>query len=114
MILREGEKVHVMIRRRFDGDLRRHFIGLVTDVEGTLARVDGYVFVFESSLNRYHRRDDRRTRILSLSDAGNIINILPSGSDIEAAYYTASDDGHLVVTDGRAFSLDINEFGHSQ
>ncbi len=27
MVLAQGEKVHVILRRNFEGDLRRHFVG---------------------------------------------------------------------------------------
>jgi len=34
-----------MIRRNFETDLRRHFIGEITAVSGILVRVDGYFYL---------------------------------------------------------------------
>ena len=34
MVLQSGEKVHIVTRRMFDGDLRRHFAGEVKAVAG--------------------------------------------------------------------------------
>ncbi len=114
MILEQGEKVHVMVRRAFERDLRRHFIGKVIDVSGVLARMEGHVYVHDAAANQYIRRPDRRIRVFSLADAGNIINILPQEADLEQAKYTQVQGKKLVVTDGRTFTLDINEFGAMQ
>ncbi|MBU0640519.1 MAG: hypothetical protein KKB50_16775 [Planctomycetes bacterium] len=57
------------------------------------------------------RRPEVRTRVLSLVDAGNIINVLPKEAQVEQAIYTMSPENRLVVTDKATFTLDINEFG---
>lgn len=80
-------------------------------VGNNLARVEGHAFIFDGSLNQYTRKPERRTRLIGLGDSGFIINILPLAADIDAAIYTFTRDGEMVVTDGKNFSLDINEFG---
>jgi hypothetical protein len=112
-ILRPGETVHVVTRRLFPEEIRRHFLGTCTAVEGTLARVEGHAFVFDSRRNEYERRPELRTRLFALADAGLIVNILPSSVEIDALSYRVLD-GHLVLTDGRDFRLDINEFSGSR
>jgi hypothetical protein len=111
MILRVGEKIHVMIRRRFEGDLRRHFVGEVAEVGENAARVDGYVFVLDTGTKQYTRRPELRTRIISLTDDGNIINVIPAATRLDAVTYKMSKDNRLVVTDGEHLALDVNEFG---
>jgi hypothetical protein len=111
MLLRKGEKIHVIERRRFDTDLRRHLIGEIAEVAESGVRVAGYTFVFDPGRNEYLRKPEFRTRIISLFDAANIINVLPENSKIEKAVYTVSKENQLVVTDRETFSLDINEFG---
>lgn len=113
MIIKPGEKIHVIIRRRFENDLRRHFIGNVIETDGILTRAEGYTFVLDTITNQYVRRIDKRTRIIGLSDAGNIINILPANADLESAKYHLNSDHRLIVTDEKTFALDINEFGMS-
>ena len=44
-ILSPGDKIHVMHRRRFEKDVRRHFVGEVKGYEQGVARASGYVFV---------------------------------------------------------------------
>ena len=42
MIIKPGEKVHVIQRREFESDVRRHFIGDVTEAGEFSIRVCGY------------------------------------------------------------------------
>lgn len=114
MILEQVEKVHVIMRRNFESDIRRHFIGEIVAANDTLARVVGYTFVLDGTSGQFVRRREKRIRIIGLSDPGNIINVLPMEADIENSQYTLSPEGKLVVTDGKTFTLDINEFGLSR
>lgn len=114
MVLDQGEKLHVITRRNFDSDIRRHFLGEVISLNGIIARASGYVFVLDNNTGQFVRRIEKRTRIIGLADAGNIINVLPREADIENCEYVQSGDGRLVITDGKSFKLDINEFGSSR
>ena len=111
MVLKHGEKVHVIKRRVFVGDIRRHFIGEVIDTTESAVRLEGHAFVLDTGINQYVRRPEVRTRIVSLVDANIIINVLPPNAKIDKAVYTMGKDGRLCVTDGETFTLDINEFG---
>ena len=113
MVLDQGEKIHIIVRRKFENDIRRHFIGEVIIANDTLARVEGYAFVFDNILGNYIRRSGKRIRMLGLIDSGYIINVLPSNANIEEAQYIRAEKNRLVVSDGKTFSLDINEFGVS-
>ncbi len=111
MILKVGEKIHVMIRRRFENDMRRHLVGEITEVGENVVRVEGYTFVLDTGTKKYTRRPELRTRIISLIDSGNIINVIPAATKLEAVAYKMSEDNRLIVTDGEHLSLDVNEFG---
>ncbi|MCA9403422.1 MAG: hypothetical protein KC897_06550 [Candidatus Omnitrophica bacterium] len=111
MILEKGEKIHVITRRLFDGDLRRHFIGEVKAASDWAARVEGYVFVYDSGISQFARREELRTRIISISDFGQIINVIPSRVELQRLEYKFNAQQRLVLTDGADFHLDINEFG---
>jgi len=114
MVLQQGEKIHIINRRLFESDIRRHFAGTVELATEQAARVRGYVFVWEPRVNQFQKRKELRTRIISLIDASLIINVLPDDVDIERLQYqTAPPDNHLVMTDGK-YSLDINEFGSTR
>ncbi len=109
-ILKPGEKVHVILRRRFDKDIRRHFAGEVEVYEPGLARATGYVFVIDD-LNQhlFVKRPDKRTKIFPLTDGELIVNVLPQTVDIEEVRYELKDRS-LIVTDG-TWKMDVKEFG---
>ena len=52
-VLEVGDKLHIITRRRFEGDLLRHFAGEVTGISGDLQEVQGYTFVFNRGSNEY-------------------------------------------------------------
>lgn len=104
-----GDKLHIITRRVFDGDVRRHFAGEVRAV-GDLCDVEGYAFVFDTGANQYQKRTPARSRLFGLGHPGLIVNRIPRDVDLDELEYRQVD-GHLMVTDGKGFSLDINEFG---
>jgi len=110
MLVDIGEKVHIVERRSFQSDVRRHFFGRVDRVDSAAIRVTGYVFVFDSSSSKFVRIDAPRTRLIPLATAGYVINVAAAETDVEDVRYVESD-GRLKATDGGAFNLDINEFG---
>lgn len=113
-LIRVGEKIHVTERRRFESDLRRHFVGEVIAVSGGSLRARGYVFILNTGSGIFERKPEVRTRLVSTVDANNIINILPDNVDLDAVRYDFDAGRRLAVTDGGAFHLDINEFGPSR
>ena len=110
MILSEGEQVHVVMRRSFDGDLRRHFVGRVEAVSDSAARLRGYAFVFDTNRNQYERRTGVRTRIIGLADSGLLINVIPSDVALDRLSYQMNEERQLVITDGAGFSMNVSEF----
>ncbi len=109
-VVEVGDKFHIMTRRLFEADIRRHFAGEVTAVSGSLVELDGYTFVFNTSINEYRKLPEVRTRLFSPGDSGHIVNKLPRDLDLNSMAYRIVEHC-LVVTDGRSFSLAINEFG---
>jgi hypothetical protein len=110
MILHPGDKLHIVTRRLFENDLRRHFAGEVQNVTENAVRLRGYSFVFDGISNEFKRREDVRIRLFPLTDSGLIINLLPAEADIDKITYELSPENHMVVTDGKHFTLDLREF----
>lgn len=113
MLLDVGDKVHVIERRLFDSDVRRHFFGEIERVDSSAIRVTGHVFVFDSRSSTYIRNTQLRTRIIPLAAGGYVINVAPPDINVDDVRYVERD-GRLVATDGGEFNLDINEFGGSR
>jgi len=110
-ILKRGENILVIHRRRFDKDIRRHFIGTVDAYEDGVARASGYVFVIDD-LNKhlFMKRPDRRTKLVPIGSGDVIVNILPEPVDIEEVRYVLSERT-LWITDGNGWKMDVKEFG---
>lgn len=109
MLVDLGEMIHVIERRRFEGDVRRHFFGVVEGVSDQAVRLSGYLFVFVPGSSSFSKSKERRTRIIPLVSSGVILNVAPADTVLEEVKYVETN-GRLSVTDGRVFSLDINEF----
>ena len=109
-VVAAGDKVHIVIRRTFEGDARRHFAGIVKVATDHAMRVEGYGFVHDSAENTFERSARRQIRVFSLAGAGHLITLLPSAVDIERLEY-AQIDGAMFVTDGSEFRIGVNEFG---
>src|SRR6202040_2381010 len=106
MILNTGEYVHIIQRQLFSDDARRHFVGTVEGHEGPLVRVKGYLFAMDSTNSQFVRREQMRTRVISLNDAV-IVNILPAHVKIDQITYTHRPNGDIHLTDGTAWHFDI-------
>jgi hypothetical protein len=110
-LLSTGEKIHVMHRRRFEKDVRRHFVGQVEAYEQGIARTSGYVFVIDDlSKHLFVKRPDRRTKLVPVASGDVIVNIIPEEVDLERVAYEIKDRT-LWVTDGSGWSMDLKEFG---
>ena len=109
-VIEVGEKLHIITRRFFESDIRRHFAGEVIGISDELHEVRGYEFVFNHGNNEFQKRPELRTRIFSLGQEGFIVTKLSREVAIESLLYRFIER-RLVVTDGKNFFLDINEFG---
>lgn len=108
-LARCGESVHVIERRLFSDDVRRHFIGEIEACTDRVLRVKGHLYVYDSGASAFSRKPEIRTRLIPLDNCV-IINILPEGVSLEEIHYTHDTDGNLTLTDGGGFELDISEF----
>ena len=77
MIISEGEKFHVVMRRMYEGQLQRHFVGRADAVAGAVVRATGYVFIYDETKARYIKKDSQRTTLFDLSESGYIVNFIP-------------------------------------
>ncbi len=66
--------------------------------------------MYHAGKNEYEKRSEKRSRIVALSDAANIINVIPSDVEIGSLRYEIVNR-RLAIVDGKSFALDINEFG---
>lgn len=109
-MLRPGERIHVIHRRYFEKDIRRHFVAEVDEYDNGIIRASGYVFAIdENQGHTFVRRPDKRTRLLSIHDGSLLVNIIPMNVKLEEVVYERHPGG-LRVTDGN-WAMEIKEFG---
>lgn len=109
-LLEPGDKIHVIERRQFDGDARRHFVGEVEASTDSAVRARGYTFVCNAMTGNFDRREPARTRIVPLTAAGVVVYVIPSEIDVAAVRYEWVSGSRLVVRSGR-WEVFIDEFG---
>ena len=108
-LIEPGEIVHVIERRIFQGDVRRHFVGSVQASTDRALRIRGYLFVYDTGASQFLRKPELRVRLVPL-DNRVILNVLPAGIEVDSIGYTRDEEGNLSLTDGEGFELDISEF----
>ena len=109
-ILSKGEKVHVLIRREYEVDIRLRFVGEVVEATDTVVRLRGYAFVFDTGIGKFVRSAEQMERIVSLVDSGNIIHVIPREVKLEELQFVDERDRN-VLTDGKSFLMTTDAFG---
>jgi hypothetical protein len=110
MIVNPGDKVHVMLRRILENEPRRHIVGTVATATSRLVEVRGYTYFFDAVQNTFDRASNEHTRVISLTDAHNLITFIPDEVQLNSLHYIIRK-GRYVITDGDQFALEVNEFG---
>lgn len=110
-MLDKGEKIFSITRRLFDGDRIRIFIGEVHKSTDNVILVRGYAFTHDYFSNEIVRQEVPRIRIISMTDAVNIILNIDSNINIENVQYKIDDMNQRVITDNESFTINLSEFG---
>ena len=101
----------MIVRRAFPQDIRRHFIGEVTDATESVVRAEGHAYLYDTNTNLFVRKHYSQVRIFSLVDATNVITVLPRTANLKKVAYRFTEKKRMVLTDGESLSMDVNEFG---
>ena len=57
------------------------------------------------------RRDEKCITIIDLAESGYVVNIIDQNIILDNVTYKYTQGIGLIATDGKGFSLNINEFG---
>ena len=109
MILEKGDKILAAHRRLFSDDLPRFFTGEVEETQGDVVAVTGHSWLRDVFESRMVRKNDRRTKVLSLSSGTLIVYRLPREVDLEALKLEAGIGSQTMLTDGSSFHMDVSE-----
>ncbi|TKB10789.1 hypothetical protein [Desulforhopalus sp. IMCC35007] len=111
MIIEIGEKVHIVYRAMYEKSNRRHFLGEVQKADGTACRIVGNVFVYDPKTTMFVKKEEMRTTIIDLAASGYVVNVINRNVDLGKMFYKYDTATGLILTDGKGYSLNINEFG---
>ena len=109
MILKPGEKVHVIHRRIYEKDHHRHFIGVVEAYDLGVARITGHVYTVDAVKFSFVKRPELRTRLVSVVSGDVLINIIPPAVNLDKITYKQERKA-VRVTDGSDWHLDLSEY----
>ena len=108
-LIRSGDKLLLAHRRLFEADQSRYFAGVVDEYEDDIARITGHTFVRESVRGAFLRKEDARTKLISLSAGTLIVYLLPAQTQLDALRLEERGKHRLVLTDGVALEMDMTD-----
>jgi len=110
MIVQKADVLLITHRRLFAEDLPRFFIGRVDNYADGLVLISGYSWVRDSIHAEMKRKDDLRTKVVSLSSGTALIYQLPGDLDIAALRLESAERQQLFLVDGHGFSMNITDY----
>jgi hypothetical protein len=111
MIIEKGEKVHIMYRALYENSTRRHFLGEVLAAEGSVCRLEGFVFAYDKKSTEFIRKPEKRITVIDISESGYIANVIGREVNPGDVNYKYAQGSGLIAADNKGLSLNINEFG---
>lgn len=111
MIVELGDTVLVSHRRMFQHDEARFFVGKTIACDRELLKLEGFSFVRDLSSGHVIRKDEQRTKLLSLASPGYIFYQL--SGDIDVSRVTVKNEsGDLFLVDGKRVLMNLSERSH--
>ncbi|MCA9132084.1 MAG: hypothetical protein KDA45_02980 [Planctomycetales bacterium] len=110
-MLEPGNKLLVAHRRMFEKEDARYFVGEVVAYDQGIVKIAGFSFVRDAMSGNFIRKNDPRTKIVSLVSGAYIFYQLPEATDI-LQVRLASHDMELELTDGLTLHMNLTEQVH--
>lgn len=107
MLLKPNDKVLLVHRRLFEADTSRYFIGTVEAYESGVVKVTGQTCIRTDV--GWVKKDQVRTKLISLVADGVMAYQFPSDVQMEALEFRDGGRGFVVLTDGQGFEFDMTE-----
>jgi hypothetical protein len=100
-VVRVGEKLLLVERKRFAEGRSRGIVGTVEAVSGDLIRLHGWQWIYRAVPSGYARKDHAVTVVMRL-DNDVLAMVLPDDCRVEALSFTLRGN-FLTVSDGAGF-----------
>ncbi len=111
MILKSGDKLLIAHRRLFEKEEPRYFVGEVVAYEAGIIKLAGFSFVRDITSGSVIRKDEPRTKIVSVSSYAFLIYQLPDDLDIIKVSFE-NEEGQQFLTDGGSLRMNLAEYPH--
>lgn len=108
MLLETGAKILACHRRLFTEDTPRFFLGTVLAYEAGLLKVSGVTWTRDASRG-FHKKQDPRTKMISLHAGTVIVYELPHEVDIGSLRMEQPSGTEIILTDDGKFKMDLSE-----
>jgi hypothetical protein len=109
MSLDTGEKVFASLRRLFEGEYLRFFLGEITAVDGDVIALTGHALVWDPYAGAVLKREGERTMLLSVSAGTFLMFRLDPSLDLHALSVSTDTNGRLWLVDGERPLLELEE-----
>jgi hypothetical protein len=110
-MLEVGTKLLISHRRLFEKDQPRCFVGEVSAYSAGIVKVTGYSFVRDPLRGDFIRKNDPRTKIISITSGAFLVYQLPDETDIECLTFEPHD-ADILLTDGKTLRMNMTEKPH--
>jgi hypothetical protein len=108
MIINKNDKMLISHRRLYKEDASRFFTGIVEEYQDGLVRISGYSWQMSMIQSDVVKKEDMRTKIISLSSGMFICYQLPVTVEMESLHINYHKQGYSI-TDGKKFVMDLSD-----
>jgi len=109
MIVQKSDILLLCHRRLFAEDIPRLFVGSVDNCEDGLILISGYSWGREKVTGLLIRKDDIRTKVVSLISGTTLVYQLPRDTDMTKLTIETGEHQQLILHDGKNLSMDITD-----
>ena len=109
MLLDEGDKILASVRRLYEAEYPRFFVGVVEAASETVARVLGSVYIWDPYRNAVVPREGRRCKLIHFASPTFIVHALDRATDLDAISFKADTNGRIWLTEGDRPIMEIAE-----
>ena len=108
MLLAKGDKLLITHRRLYERDAERFFIGTVDAYEDGVVKVTGYTWQHDIPHGIVQRKEDKRTKLISLASGHVICYALAASVDIETVRIEQRKQ-HMLLTNSTRVLMDLTD-----
>jgi hypothetical protein len=109
MLIDEGDKVLATVRRLYEAEYPRFFIGVVEAASETVARILGSVYIWDPYRGAVVQREGRRRKLIPFSSPHFIVHSLDRDVNLDTLSFTADTNGRIWLMDGDKPIMELAE-----